>query len=266
MKWGIRRYQNPDGSLTKAGRKRYDKEVESLKEREKEIKRKERTKARIDKINAKRAELDAREDALHEKKKSADKETYKNKNKTFKDMTDEELINEANRMRLEQNYLLAKKQLSDATPQQVSTGEKFMKGLWNDVVRPAATNAGKAWLEKTLKDKLGVNEKDLDPLSKLKKKAEQARLNKEILENETKIKKLKNKDDTDDGDMPYEERTKKENYRKSVEDRESGKEALERARAIAKARYGDGDTESINRYVRRVAEDLGINFYEDDDD
>lgn len=23
MKWGIRRYQNPDGSLTEAGRKRY---------------------------------------------------------------------------------------------------------------------------------------------------------------------------------------------------------------------------------------------------
>lgn len=25
MKWGVRRYQNPDGSLTEAGRKRYDK-------------------------------------------------------------------------------------------------------------------------------------------------------------------------------------------------------------------------------------------------
>lgn len=23
MKWGVRRYQNPDGSLTEAGRKRY---------------------------------------------------------------------------------------------------------------------------------------------------------------------------------------------------------------------------------------------------
>ena len=28
MKWGVRRYQNPDGSLTEAGKKRYaDKEV-----------------------------------------------------------------------------------------------------------------------------------------------------------------------------------------------------------------------------------------------
>lgn len=27
MKWGVRRYQNPDGSLTPAGRKRYDKQV-----------------------------------------------------------------------------------------------------------------------------------------------------------------------------------------------------------------------------------------------
>lgn len=27
MKWGVRRYQNPDGSLTPAGRKRYDKQI-----------------------------------------------------------------------------------------------------------------------------------------------------------------------------------------------------------------------------------------------
>lgn len=27
MKWGVRRYQNPDGTLTPAGRKRYDKQV-----------------------------------------------------------------------------------------------------------------------------------------------------------------------------------------------------------------------------------------------
>lgn len=29
QKWGIRRYQNPDGSLTEAGKKRYDKKVMS---------------------------------------------------------------------------------------------------------------------------------------------------------------------------------------------------------------------------------------------
>ena len=27
MKWGVRRYQNKDGTLTTAGKKRYDKDV-----------------------------------------------------------------------------------------------------------------------------------------------------------------------------------------------------------------------------------------------
>lgn len=30
MKWGVRRYQNPDGTLTEAGKKRYKKEVSEL--------------------------------------------------------------------------------------------------------------------------------------------------------------------------------------------------------------------------------------------
>ena len=32
MKWGVRRYQNKDGSLTPAGQKRYNKEMEKLKQ------------------------------------------------------------------------------------------------------------------------------------------------------------------------------------------------------------------------------------------
>lgn len=28
MKWGVRRYQNKDGSLTSAGRKRYDTDID----------------------------------------------------------------------------------------------------------------------------------------------------------------------------------------------------------------------------------------------
>lgn len=38
MKWGIRRYQNEDGSLTPAGRKRYDSDVADLAEKKKTYK------------------------------------------------------------------------------------------------------------------------------------------------------------------------------------------------------------------------------------
>ena len=37
MRWGIRRYQNRDGTLTPAGRKRYAKEMEKLKAEKKAI-------------------------------------------------------------------------------------------------------------------------------------------------------------------------------------------------------------------------------------
>ena len=33
MRWGVRRYQNKDGSLTPAGRKRYDVDIESAKKK-----------------------------------------------------------------------------------------------------------------------------------------------------------------------------------------------------------------------------------------
>lgn len=33
MKWGVRRYQNPDGSLTAAGKKRYGSNIQSVKKR-----------------------------------------------------------------------------------------------------------------------------------------------------------------------------------------------------------------------------------------
>ena len=38
QRWGIRRYQNKDGSLTKAGKKHYDKETANLKAEKKVLK------------------------------------------------------------------------------------------------------------------------------------------------------------------------------------------------------------------------------------
>lgn len=46
MRWGVRRFQNSDGSLTPAGRKRYDVDIDKAKERVKSAK-KEETKASI---------------------------------------------------------------------------------------------------------------------------------------------------------------------------------------------------------------------------
>ena len=174
MKWGVRRYQNKDGSLTPAGKKRYAAEEAKLKAREKEIKGREKAAAKKAKLDAKKAELDAREAALKgggaktAKKPDADSP----KTKSFKDMTDDELRAYTTRMQLEKNYLDAQKNLASATPkdvgsQKIKRGKEFLNSFMNDVVAPAAKNTAKEWLEKTLKEKAGLNQKDIDPLKKL---------------------------------------------------------------------------------------------------
>lgn len=116
MKWGVRRYQNKDGTLTPAGKKRYDSEMDKLKKEEKILKNKQRSKAKFDKIDAKRKELDDLKKNLDEEKHGKLKsliDDYKAKNKKVKDMTDDELRNAITRLQLEQQYEASKKQLDD---------------------------------------------------------------------------------------------------------------------------------------------------------
>ena len=92
MRWGVRRYQNKDGSLTAAGKKRLKAENDKLKAREEVIKNKEKNKARVAKLAAKKAELDAREEDLKgnkSKTKSATKSSGDSaapKKKSIKDL------------------------------------------------------------------------------------------------------------------------------------------------------------------------------------
>lgn len=141
MKWGIRRYQNKDGSLTPAGIKRYNREVQKLKDREASIKAKEKAKKYQDKLDKKKSELDEREAALKGKTatKSASKTTTANKqvpSKSIKDMSDAELRVVVNRLQLEQQY-------RNLTPQQVSKGKKFVDSVVGKVLAPAAQEVGK---------------------------------------------------------------------------------------------------------------------------
>lgn len=157
MKWGIRRYQNKDGSLTPAGIKRYNREVQKLKDREASIKAKEKAKKYQDKLDKKKSELDEREAALNGKptSKSAPKAASKNgtqkgtdQHKSVKDMSDAELKAAYNRLLTENNYRneLAK----SLPPQQVSKGRKFVDSVLNDVLAPAAKEVGKDVTKKIL--------------------------------------------------------------------------------------------------------------------
>lgn len=152
MKWGVRRYQNKDGSLTPAGKKRYDKEMAKLKEEEKIAKNKLRTQAKLNKLDEKRKEIEALKSG-----KPIAKSTKQPSKPSVKDMSDEELRQTVNRLLMEQQY-------AKLNPQQVSAGQKFVKKVMNDVVAPAATEVGK----NVLKDAMTKAVKNASEASKKK--------------------------------------------------------------------------------------------------
>lgn len=80
MKWGQRRYQNKDGSLTPAGQKRYNKEMEKLKKDQAKLKEaqriqknKQRTQSKLDKLEAAKKKLKEDQKALADEKKGKKK-------------------------------------------------------------------------------------------------------------------------------------------------------------------------------------------------
>ena len=130
QRWGVRRYQNPDGSLTAAGQKRYDRDVA-----ENNMKKKE-NRAIIDGPDPKRwvtedldrskQVVDANSDLVKEFKKleqtTAPKPTTKKLD--LSKMSDKELRDQINRQLLEQQY---NKLFADTSASEVSKGRTMVK-------------------------------------------------------------------------------------------------------------------------------------------
>ena len=102
MKWGVRRYQNKDGSLTPAGKKRYSSD---------------------------------------DPKTKIEQKPAKPKKRQAKDMTDEELRKEINRLQMEQQY----KQL---TKRHRSAGEKFVTEVAVGIAKDTAKYYGTKYAKK----------------------------------------------------------------------------------------------------------------------
>lgn len=172
MHWGIRRFQNSDGSLTPAGRVRY--QTKSIrKAADAEIKMIKRQSAERRKIEKAQAKADAR--VAKAKKKYGPKETPQ-KPKSISEMSDQEIRDKIARLDLE-NAL--KSRLPAAPTPQTSAGKEFTSRMMKNMVEPAVTAAGKELLEKTLKvrgtEVLGLKEQP-KPKSALEKAKEQAEL------------------------------------------------------------------------------------------
>lgn len=156
QKWGLRRYQNADGTLTPEGRERMLAKA-----------RKYESKANVTigkSYNAKlkRAKLNQKaKDARYEVKKSdlkkarlkkAEKKNSSENNakKSVKDMSDDELRREIARAKLENEY-------SQLHPKHVSAGQKFASYVFKRMILPSATSVGTAYFTKVGKKWLGIS-------------------------------------------------------------------------------------------------------------
>lgn len=149
MKWGIRRYQNKDGTLTKAGKRRYDKEMAKIKEEQKIVNNKKRTQAKIDKLEAARKKLEEDKEML-KGKKSGDNDNSKSSNESAN-----------NQNNLQNNQ------------QNVSKGKSFVNVILTEMAAPAAKDVGKQLIKsgltaaanekivKTFAEKYGLDAKSL---------------------------------------------------------------------------------------------------------
>ena len=109
MRWGVRRYQNKDGTLTKAGRK-------------------------------KMAKLDKEYSKLTRQKRNTE-----SPNTRLSKMTDDEIRARINRINLERDYLdLINNQ--DSINKQ-SKGKSFIKTVRSDVIKPVAIDLGRQALK-----------------------------------------------------------------------------------------------------------------------
>lgn len=140
MKWGIRRYQNADGSLTPAGRKRYtDKDGNLNAAGKKKFGNSVKT------------------------KNEGEAETPKRK--SVKDMTDDELNKAVIRARQEDEYNRLRPEPKPEVKN--ATAKAFAKRLVNEVAVPAIINSGKNALQKALdKQANKLLEDAVDPNSK----------------------------------------------------------------------------------------------------
>lgn len=128
MKWGVRRYQNSDGSLTAAGKKRYDRDI-----RENDARKKE-NRIKIDGPDADRwvkedlrrskATIDGASSMINQAGRMLDKNYKKKQSKIdLSNMTDKQLRDRINRSNLEKQYI------DMFAPETTSKGRRYAKAV-----------------------------------------------------------------------------------------------------------------------------------------
>lgn len=171
MKWGVRRYQNKDGSLTKAGLKRYTnpdgtlndkgkkyyaKESERLKAERARITAENKTKAKLGRLDKLRKENEDLKNGSDSKK--SDSASKKRSTTATSEMDDKELQSRVNRLNNESNYRRLMKELGydedektelDVRISELKKQKEYME-LKRDIEKmmPNKASKGKEFLDK----------------------------------------------------------------------------------------------------------------------
>ena len=144
MKWGVRRYQNKDGSLTPLGKKRYAKELAKLEAEKKRVRQQEQTAKKLKKLDDMRKDLDERKKALKpddapEPAKQQKAQAAPQKRK-LSELSNEEIQSKIDRMNLENKYkTLAQERIDAVSNKEVSKGRKIV----DEILIEAGKNVGK---------------------------------------------------------------------------------------------------------------------------
>lgn len=229
MKWGVRRYQRRDGTLTALGKKHLERETEKAKAEARILKNRKATQDKFDKLAAKqkanedlKRELDGEKTSITKRFKKND-QSEKPVSKSLADMTDEELRAKQARLQSQKNIMDLERQIAAMTPKQVSRREKLIKAL-SDTVLPEVKKLGTKlisdWFEKKGKELLGINTPD--ELSALKKEIEKLDLQVRI---KTARDRLDGKDKQSD---KYDDAKKEAEYWKNINTAKQQRDQYER--------------------------------------
>lgn len=222
MRWGIRRYQNPDGSLTPAGRKR----AQKLKGDYKLLTGK--------KLKGK----------IPETKEDLNK-------KSIRKMSDKELFEMTDRWRREREAINLKGEVASKTE---SKGRKFVKTVGSEIIKPATIEAGRnllsRWLQKKGGEALGLDKQTMDKAAKAlkeaKDQADMSKYKKMIYENERDLRNMKTKDKSGTNNDNTSNSTKQEKNNSSSKKEANTTVNFNNFNFNARPAYGSNYNSSVN--------------------
>ena len=140
MKWGVRRYQNKDGTLTPKGRAKLLNDARKY-ERKANTSVANNYFARSRRAKLTQAAKEARSEVRRSDLAKAKLKTVTTKsNKNLKDMTDAELKDYVTKM---ENRLDLETRYKALNPKHVSKGKRVMKYIGKEMLLPAASDMGK---------------------------------------------------------------------------------------------------------------------------